>query len=123
LLDARNATIAHELSAIAHAHLDTAWLWPLDETRRKAQRTFSTAVGLMNRYPDFKFAVSQAYQYAVIEETDPELFGRLTEKVRSGQWIPVGGSWVEPDCNLPTGESLCRQFLYGQRYEKPGTTV
>ena len=117
LLEARNGTIAHASSpAIAHAHLDTAWLWPLDETRRKAQRTFSTAIGLMDRHPDFKFAVSQAYQYAVIEETDPDLFTRIAEKVESGKWIPIGGSWVEPDCNLPTGESLCRQFLYGQRY-------
>ena len=104
------------MSAVAHAHLDTAWLWPIDETRRKAQRTFSTAVGLMDRYEDFKFAVSQAYQYAVIETVDPDLFARIKAKVAAGQWLPVGGSWVEPDCNLPTGESLCRQFLYGQSY-------
>jgi alpha-mannosidase len=116
LLAAKNASVTHELSAIGHAHLDTAWLWPIDETRRKAQRTFATAVDLMNRYPEFKFACSQAYQYAVIEETDPELFARIAEKVKAGQWIPTGGSWVEPDCNLPWGESLCRQFLYGQRY-------
>ncbi|KWV60932.1 hypothetical protein AS156_26305 [Bradyrhizobium macuxiense] len=116
LLAARNGTIAHELSAIGHAHLDTAWLWPLDETRRKAQRSFSTAVALMDRYPDFKFACSQAYQYAVIEQHDPDLFARIRVKAAAGQWIPVGGSWIEPDCNLPWGESMCRQFLYGQRY-------
>lgn len=116
LLEARNGSVTHELSAIAHAHLDTAWLWPLDETRRKAQRTLSTALRLMERYPEFKFAVSQAYQYAIIEETDPDLFARIKTKVQTGQWIPVGGSWVEPDCNLVTGESMCRQFLYGQRY-------
>jgi alpha-mannosidase len=116
LLAARNGGVASEMSAVAHAHLDTAWLWPIDETRRKAQRTFSTAVGLMDRYPDFKFAVSQAYQYAVIETVDPDLFARIRAKVEAGQWLPVGGSWVEPDCNLPTGESLCRQFLYGQGY-------
>ena len=116
LLAARNGTVAHEMSAVAHAHLDTAWLWPIDETRRKAQRTFSTAVGLMDRYPEFKFAVSQAYQYAVIEDVDPDLFGRIRAKVAAGQWLPIGGSWVEPDCNLPWGESLCRQLLYGQAY-------
>ncbi|NEV01971.1 alpha-mannosidase [Bradyrhizobium uaiense] len=116
LLAARNGTIAHEMSAIGHAHLDTAWLWPLAETRRKAQRSFSTAVALMDRYPDFKFACSQAYQYAVIEQTDPDLFARIRAKAAAGQWIPVGGSWIEPDCNLPWGESICRQFLYGQRY-------
>ncbi|WP_167529308.1 alpha-mannosidase [Bradyrhizobium macuxiense] len=116
LLAARNGSVAHELSAIGHAHLDTAWLWPLDETRRKAQRSFSTAIALMDRYPDFKFACSQAYQYAIIEQNDPGLFARIRAKVLAGQWIPVGGSWVEPDCNLPWGESICRQFLYGQRY-------
>ncbi|WGS00937.1 glycosyl hydrolase-related protein [Bradyrhizobium sp. ISRA443] len=116
LLAARNGTVVHELSAIGHAHLDTAWLWPLDETRRKAQRSFSTAVALMERYPDFKFACSQAYQYAVIEQNDPDLFARIRAKAAAGQWIPVGGSWIEPDCNLPWGESICRQFLYGQRY-------
>ncbi len=116
LLAAKNGSVSHELSAIGHAHLDTAWLWPIDETRRKAQRTFATAIDLMERYPEFKFACSQAYQYAVIEETDPELFARIRAKIASGQWIPTGGSWVEPDCNLPWGESLCRQFLYGQRY-------
>ncbi|GEC54084.1 alpha-mannosidase [Bradyrhizobium japonicum] len=116
LLAARNGSITHEMSAIGHAHLDTAWLWPLVETRRKAQRSFSTAVALMERYPDFKFACSQAYQYAVIEQNDPDLFARIRAKAAAGQWIPVGGSWIEPDCNLPWGESICRQFLYGQRY-------
>jgi alpha-mannosidase len=116
LLAARNGSIAHQMSAIGHAHLDTAWLWPLDETRRKAQRSFSTAVALMDRYPEFKFACSQAYQYAVIEQCDPDLFARIRAKVAAGQWIPIGGSWIEPDCNLPWGESICRQFLYGQRY-------
>lgn len=116
LLAARNGTIAHELWAIGHAHIDTAWLWPIEETRRKCQRTFSTAVRLMDAYPQFRFAASQAWQYAAIEQSDPDLFARIAEKVRGGQWIPIGGSWVEPDCNLPSGESLCRQFLYGQRW-------
>jgi alpha-mannosidase len=116
LLGARNGSVAHELSAIGHAHIDTAWLWPIEETTRKCQRTFATAIRLMDAYPDFKFACSQAYQYAVIEETDPDLFARIKQKAQAGQWIPVGGSWVEPDCNLPSGESICRQFLYGQAY-------
>jgi len=116
LLGSCNATVTHELSAVGHAHIDTAWLWPIEETRRKCQRSFSTAVALMDDYPAFKFACSQAYQYAVIEETDPDLFARIKAKVAAGQWIPIGGSWVEPDCNLPSGESICRQFLYGQRY-------
>jgi alpha-mannosidase len=116
LLAAGNGDVVHALSAIGHAHIDTAWLWPIEETRRKCQRSFANVVALMDDYPEFKFACSQAYQYALIEETDPDLFARIRAKVASGQWIPIGGSWVEPDCNLPSGESLSRQFLYGQRY-------
>ncbi|MGD0142467.1 MAG: glycoside hydrolase family 38 C-terminal domain-containing protein [Rhizomicrobium sp.] len=116
LLTVGNGDVAHHLSAIGHAHIDTAWLWPIEETRRKCQRSFANAIALMDEYPDFMFACSQAYQYAVIEETDPDLFARIRDKVATGQWIPIGGSWVEPDCNLPSGESLSRQFLYGQRY-------
>jgi alpha-mannosidase len=116
LLAARNGGVVHELSAVGHAHIDTAWLWPIEETRRKCQRSFANVVALMDRYPDFKFACSQAAQYAMIETDDPDLFARIRAKVANGQWIPIGGSWVEPDCNLPSGESLSRQFLYGQRY-------
>jgi alpha-mannosidase len=116
LLAVGNGDVVHELSAIGHAHIDTAWLWPIEETRRKCQRSFATVVRLMDSYPQFKFACSQAYQYDVIAKTDPDLFARIRAKVESGQWIPIGGSWVEPDCNLPSGESITRQFLYGQRY-------
>jgi alpha-mannosidase len=116
LLKVRNGDVTHELSCVGHAHIDTAWLWPIEETRRKCQRTFATVIALMDEHPHLMFACSQAYQYAAIEESDPELFARILAKARTGQWIPVGGSWVEPDCNLPSGESLCRQFLYGQRY-------
>jgi alpha-mannosidase len=116
LLATRNGDVVHRLSAIGHAHIDTAWLWPIEETRRKCQRSFANAIALMDEHPSFKFACSQACQYAMIEEADPDLFARIREKVASGQWIPIGGSWVEPDCNLPSGESMTRQFLYGQRY-------
>ena len=112
----RNGGVVHELSAIGHAHIDTAWLWPIDETWRKCQRSFANVLALMDDYPEFKFACSQACQYDVIERLDPGLFARIREKVAAGQWIPIGGSWVEPDCNLPSGESMCRQFLYGQAY-------
>ncbi len=116
LLSVRNGGVAHELSAIGHAHIDTAWLWPIEETWRKCQRSFANVLALMDAYPDFKFACSQAAQYAVIETMDPGLFDRIKAKAAAGQWIPIGGSWVEPDCNLPSGEAMCRQFLYGQRY-------
>jgi alpha-mannosidase len=116
LLAVKNASVAHELSAIGHAHIDTAWLWPIEETRRKCQRSFANVLALMDAYPEFKFACSQAAQYVMMADGDPDLFARIKAKVASGQWIPIGGSWVEPDCNLPSGESIARQFLYGQRY-------
>jgi alpha-mannosidase len=116
LYERRNATTTHELSAVGHAHLDTAWLWPLAETYRKAVRTFSTQIAYMDEYPEYRFACSQAQQYAWIEERAPELWGRLREKVDTGQFVPVGGTWIEPDCNIPSGESLVRQFLQGQRW-------
>ncbi|MBA3432205.1 MAG: alpha-mannosidase, partial [Actinobacteria bacterium] len=101
-----------------HAHLDLAWLWPLDETRRKARRTYHTAVGLMDRYPEFVFNQSTAQAYAWIAEDDPALFERMKEMAAAGQWEPTGAMWVEPDVNLPAGESLVRQLLYGQRFFK-----
>src|SRR6185437_12708245 len=116
LLNVKNGDVVHELSAIGHAHIDTAWLWPIEETRRKCQRSFANVLALMEDYPEFKFACSQAAQYVMMEESDPDLFARIRARAAKGQWIPIGGSWVEPDCNLPSGESLSRQFLYGQRY-------
>jgi alpha-mannosidase len=116
LLQHHNGSYAHELSAIGHAHIDTAWLWPLAETHRKCIRTFSTQSAYMDLYPEYKFACSQAYQYEVIRQINPDLDRRIAERVQRGQWIPTGGTWIEPDCNLPSGESLCRQFLFGQRY-------
>ena len=116
LYEHRNATHAHELAAIGHAHIDTAWLWPLAETYRKTLRSFSSQLRYMEEYPEYRFACSQAQQYAWIKERNPELWGRLRAAVDRGQFVPVGGSWVEPDCNLPSGESLVRQFLCGQRW-------
>jgi alpha-mannosidase len=106
----------HQVSATGHAHLDTAWLWPLEETWRKLLRTTTTQLRLMDAYPEYRFAHSQAQHYAWLAERAPELMERVRAAVERGQWIPVGGTWVEPDCNLPSGESLARQFLYGQRW-------
>ncbi len=104
------------LALTGHAHIDLAWLWPLAETRRKANRTFHSMIGLMDRHPTFRFNQSTAQLYAFLEEDDPALFRRIKEKVAEGQWEPNGAMWVEPDTNMPTGESLVRQLLYGQRY-------
>lgn len=109
-------TRRHRIVATGHAHIDTAWLWPMRETIRKCTRTFSSAVELMDIDPTYRFTCSQAQQYAWIEERHPELFERISEKVRAGQWLPVGGMWVEADMNLPSGESLARQIVHGQRY-------
>ena len=116
LLAHRNGSHVHRLSAIGHGHLDTAWLWPLAETYRKAVRTFSSQTAYMERYPEFRFACSQAQQYDWIRARNPDLYGRIRRQVEAGRWVPVGGTWIEPDCNLPSGESLVRQFLYGQRF-------
>lgn len=116
LLQTRNAERTHELSAIGHGHIDTAWLWPVAESYRKCERTFSTATTLMGRYPDYRFACSQAQQYEWVKTRNPELYERIKDRVASGQWVPVGGTWIEPDCNLPSGESLVRQFMFGQRF-------
>lgn len=101
---------------VGHAHIDTAWLWPLRETVRKCARTFASAVRLMDDDPTYRFVCSQAVQYHWIEQQYPELFARIRGKVAAGQFVPVGGMWVEADMNLPGGESLVRQFVHGQRY-------
>ncbi|HEY1370544.1 MAG TPA: glycoside hydrolase family 38 C-terminal domain-containing protein [Gaiellaceae bacterium] len=116
LYERTNASRAHELAAIGHAHIDTAWLWPLAETYRKCVRSFSSQTRYMDDYPEYRFACSQAQQYAWIEERNPDLWERIRAAVERGQFVPVGGTWVEPDCNLPSGESLVQQFLHGQRY-------
>ncbi|MCS6770940.1 MAG: glycosyl hydrolase-related protein [Kiritimatiellae bacterium] len=112
----RNGTFAHRIAAVGHAHIDTAWLWPIDESIRKCARSFSNALRLADRHPSFRFACSQALHYAWIREHYPNLYAEIRRAASRGQWIPVGGSWVEPDFNLPSGESLVRQFLVGQRF-------
>jgi alpha-mannosidase len=112
----RPSTSSHQVSAVGHAHIDTAWLWPLREARRKCARSFSTALALMDEYPDFHFACSQPAQYEWMKESYPEIFEGIKRKVAAGQWEPVGSMWVEADCNLPSGEALVRQLLHGKRY-------
>jgi alpha-mannosidase len=107
---------SHHITAVGHAHIDTAWLWPLREARRKCARSWSTQLALMDEHPDYVFACSQPAQYAWIKEAYPHLYARIKEKVRGGQWEPVGAMWVEADCNLPSGESLVRQLLHGKRF-------
>ncbi|PYE55399.1 alpha-mannosidase [Deinococcus yavapaiensis] len=104
------------IAASGHAHLDLAWLWPVHETRRKLRRTFRTVLALMDEYEAFTFNQSSAQVYAWLEEDEPELFERVKARVLEGRIETVGGSWVEPDGQMPSGESWARQLLYGQRY-------
>lgn len=106
------------IALIGHAHIDAAWLWTLDETRRKVRRSFSTAVNLLDANPDFRFTQSFAEYYHYLESDDPALFARIEAHAAAGRWEPAGGLWVEPDVVMPTGESLARQALYGQHYFK-----
>ncbi|TLS26507.1 hypothetical protein PpBr36_05302 [Pyricularia pennisetigena] len=101
---------------IGHCHIDTCWLWPWAETRRKTARSWSNQCDLMDRYPELHFAVSQAQQYKWLKEDYPYVFDRIKKKIKEGRFHPIGGSWVEHDTNMPSGESLVRQFLYGQRF-------
>jgi alpha-mannosidase len=106
----------HRVSAVGHAHLDTAWLWPLRETVRKCARTFSTALRLMSEYPEYRFACSQAVHLQWMKDDYPDLWESIREQVSAGRFVPTGCMWVEPDCNLPSGESLVRQVVYGKRF-------
>lgn len=103
-------------NALGHAHIDLAWLWPIRETRRKGLRTFSTALEMMERYPDYVFGASQPQLYQWVKEDAPALFEKIRQRVQEGRWELQGGMWVEPDTNMPCGESLVRQFLYGKRF-------
>lgn len=113
------------LHMIGNAHIDPVWLWPWQEGYQEARATFWSAIHRMEEYPDFVFTCNQMVLLHWVEESDPELFARIRQRVTEGRWQLVGGWWVEPDCNIPNGESFVRQGLYGQRYlkEKFGVTA
>ncbi|MCX4844342.1 glycoside hydrolase family 38 C-terminal domain-containing protein [Streptomyces sp. NBC_00893] len=110
------AASAHRISAAGHAHIDSAWLWPLRETVRKASRTFANVTALARDYPELVFAASQAQQYAWVKEHQPHIWERIKQAVADGQWAPVGSMWVESDANMPGGEALARQLVHGKRF-------
>lgn len=118
------AASAHRLAAVGHAHIDSAWLWPVRETVRKVARTVASMLSLIDDTDDFVYGMSSAQQYAWLQEHQPELWSRLLDAVDGGRFVPLGGMWVESDTVMPSGESLARQFLYGQRYfeEELGVT-
>ena len=101
---------------IGHSHLDLVFMWRYPEFVRKIGRTHATMLRLMERYPDWKFAQSQAKLYADMKQYYPDLYAQVKRRVTEGRWEPLGAFWVEPECNLISGESLVRQILYGQRF-------
>ncbi len=104
------------LHMIGHAHLDPVWLWQWQEGFQETKATFRSALDRMQEYDDFQFISSSAAFYEWVEQSDPEMFAEIRERVAEGRWCLVGGWWIEPDCNVPSGESFVRQGLYGQRY-------
>jgi alpha-mannosidase len=115
LLEARNGSTAPEVHLIGHAHIDHAWLWHIGETERKAARTFINMVRFSKEYPEFVFIQSQPCQLEIVKNEYPDVFAAVQEAFKAGNWEPNGGMWVEADCNLPSGESLIRQFLVGKK--------
>ncbi|MEG3627968.1 alpha-mannosidase [Streptomyces poriticola] len=107
---------AHRISAVGHAHIDSAWLWPLRETVRKVARTTSNMTALLEDEPEFVFAMSQAQQWAWVRDHRPEVWARVKKAVAEGRFVPAGGMWVESDTNMPGSEAMARQFVHGKRF-------
>ena len=107
-----------EIGVIGHSHMDTAWLWHVAETEKKCARTYSNQLSLMEQYPEYKFVQSSSCHSNMILKNYPELFERIKKAVADGRYEPNGGVWVECDCNITGGESMIRQFLWGQRFTR-----
>lgn len=116
VLAAPAAASAHRISAVGHAHIDSAWLWPLRETVRKVARTASNMTALLEDEPEFVFAMSQAQQWAWLKQRRPEVWARVKKAVADGRFVPAGGMWVEADTNMPGSEAMARQFVHGKRF-------
>lgn len=117
-LDKKSGDSSLVVSAVGHAHMDLAWLWPIRETIRKGARTFSSVLMNMERYPDYIFGASQPQLYQWMKEHYPALYEKIKCRIEEGRWEAQGGMWVEPDTNISGGEALIRQVLYGKRFFK-----
>lgn len=106
------------VNCVGHTHIDVAWQWTIEQTRQKAVRSFSTALMLMDRYPEFKFMSSQPQLYQYVKEEQPEMFERIKQRVKEGRWEIDGAMWLEADCNLINGESFIRQLVQGKKFIK-----
>ncbi|MDR0451040.1 MAG: glycosyl hydrolase-related protein [Treponema sp.] len=118
LLRAKNGDTVPTVCLIGHAHIDHAWLWHIGETERKAARTFINMTRFAAEYPEFVFVQSQPCQMEIVRNEYPSIFEAVKEAFKKGAWEPNGGMWVEADCNIPSGESLIRQFLYGKAFNR-----
>ena len=116
LLECHNGSTAPLMAAVGNSHLDLAWLWPMQETHRKTARTFAAQLRLLEQYPEYRYIQSQPAAYEMCREHYPELYERIRSAVRSGRWIAEGAMYVEPDTNIPSGEALVRQLVFGKRF-------
>lgn len=117
-VDVKNGPGAPSAGLIGHSHMDTAWQWTIDETIRKCSRTYSNALNLMDQYDDYMFFQSSAYHGELMKRHYPSIYEEIKRRVKEGRYEPNGGAWIECDCNLVSGESFIRQFLWGQRWTK-----
>lgn len=118
LLAEKNSSSAPYVGLIGHSHMDTSWLWTRKETEKKCARTYANQMNLMDQYPDYTFVQSSAYHSDRMKELYPDLFEDIKKQVAAGRYEPNGGVWIECDCNIPSGESMVRQFLWGQRFTR-----
>lgn len=118
LLAVGNSASAPQAGLIGHSHMDTAWLWTRDEVIRKCGRTYANALTLMEQYPEYRFVQSSSFHAELMRRHYPAVFAGIRQRVAEGRWEPNGGTWIEPDCNMTSGESLVRQFLKGQTYTR-----
>lgn len=118
VLKDRNAASAPYAGLIGHSHMDTAWLWHRGETEKKCARTYANQMNLMDQYPEYTFVQSSAYHSDIIKRLYPELFEDIKKRVAEGRYEPNGGVWIECDCNIPSGEYMIRQFVWGQRFTR-----
>ncbi len=106
------------VNCIGHTHIDVAWMWDLEQTKQKVERSFSTVLKLMDEYPEYRFFSSQPQLFAFLKDRNPALYNKVKEKILEGRWEVDGGMWLEADCNLTSGESLVRQITFGKRFFK-----
>lgn len=118
IMKEKNSASAPYAGLVGHSHMDTAWLWHRGETEKKCARTYANQMNLMDQYPDYTFVQSSAYHSDIIRRMYPALFEDIRKRVAEGRYEPNGGVWIECDCNIPSGEYMVRQFVWGQRFTR-----